>query len=119
MKNTTREDSRPGVIRLRRKKASWRNRLAKYSVVIDGRRVGRIADGQELDFSVAPGPHRIKLTSDRIFTSPERFVSVHSGEVAEFIVGPGGPAIESLFIIFRPHRYIRLDPVGAIRLSDR
>jgi hypothetical protein len=97
------------IIRLNRRRVPWRNRLAKYRVEIDGHVVGSIAQGETRDFTVLPGEHTIRMSSDRIFTSPERTVSLDEGELVEFLCGPGGPSIESLLFLLRPHRYISLD----------
>jgi hypothetical protein len=97
------------VIRLHRRRAPWRNRLVKYTVQIDGEVVGEIRQGEVVDFAVLPGEHRLRLTVNVVFTSPERRISLNEGSLAEFICGPGGPAIESVFILLRPHRYISLD----------
>jgi hypothetical protein len=86
-------------------------------VRIDGESAGLIAQGETWDFSVRPGEHRVRLTIDRFFTSRERVVRLRDGELAEFICGPGGPSIQSLFALLWPHRYIGLD--GPVQWPSR
>jgi len=103
------DSSSIAVVRIHRRRVLWRNRLAKYQVLIDDESVGSIAQGETADFSVSPGDHRVVLTISRVFTSPVKLVSLRAGQLAEFTCGPGGPAIEGAFSLLRPHRYISLD----------
>jgi hypothetical protein len=43
-----------GVIRLRREEAAWRDIIRKYHILIDGKNVGAIAQGETQDFAVGP-----------------------------------------------------------------
>lgn len=110
----TSSDGKQGrsIIRLHRRAGYWRDRLIRYRVRIDGHSVGLIAEGESLDFSVAPGDHRIRLRVQLTFTSAEKAVSLEAGQLAEFVCGPGGGLAMTVLwplFIFRPHRYIKLD----------
>lgn len=104
------------VIRLRRQQGFYRDHLVAYRVRIDGNPVGKIAEGETKDFSVLPGEHRVRLTVGPPWGSREAPLMVRDGELAEFVCRPGGPALQSLFALLVPHRYIRLNgPTVTIR----
>jgi hypothetical protein len=96
------------VIRLHRRQGFYRDGLRAYRVRIDGNFAGKIAEGQTRDFVVPPGEHRVRLTVDGLWGSREVTFQVREGELAEFICRPGGPALQSLFALLVPHRYVRL-----------
>ena len=99
-----------GVIRVRRQRGFYRDRLAAYRVRIDGDRAGKLDEGEAEDFFVSPGEHRVRITIDRYWTSQEVTLEIRAGELAEFVCRPGWSTIASLvFAWVRPHRYIRLD----------
>ena len=103
---------RSATIELSRDRALWRDRLASYRVLIDEREVGLIASGEAHRYSVGIGAHEVKLTAkgvfNRRFTSQPLGVSLSDGETVSLSCKAGGPAIESIFIVFSPHSYIRL-----------
>jgi hypothetical protein len=101
------------VIRLRRRQGFYRDRLRAYRVRIDGNLAGKIAEGETKDFFVPPGEHRVRLAIDGLWGSREVAIQVREGELAEFICRPGGPALQSLFALLVPHRYIRLNGPAA------
>jgi hypothetical protein len=109
----------PGVIRLRRRRGFWRDRLRTYLVRVDGNLVGEIAKGEAKDFFVPPGEHRVRLTIDRFWTSREIMLQLRAGELAEFICGPGGPAPVALFALLVPHRYISLKALAGLSPVNR
>jgi hypothetical protein len=97
------------VIRLYRQQGFLRDRLRAYRVRIDGNPTGKIAEGETKDFYVPPGEHRIRLTLDGFWGTREVALRVHEGELAEFTCRPGGSALQSLFALLVPNRYIRLN----------
>jgi hypothetical protein len=97
------------IIRLHRLAGPWRDRLVRYRVFIDDIEVGRIAEGETCNFHVNPAQHGVRLTFSKIFMSRRCTVTLGQGDVARFTCGPGGPAVESIFTILRPHRYISLE----------
>jgi hypothetical protein len=54
------------------------NYLRKFSVFIDGKKVGDIATGAVAHFPVPPGSHRVKVRVD-FCTSPEFFFEKYDG----------------------------------------
>jgi hypothetical protein len=101
------------IIRVHRQEMPWRDRYGKWRVLVDGRRVGVIANGETREFRVSPGVHRVRLaTRDKIFASPQRNVSLSQGAVAEFTCRPWGPPILSVFAFLWPRRYIGLDRIA-------
>jgi hypothetical protein len=100
-----------GVIRVRRDSAV-RDRLGgRYTVVIDGIKTGRIANGEMQEFSVVPGQRTVRVTVDRLWGSPELRVDVKAGQVTTLVCRPGGAAWRGVIDLFRPGRYIALDAV--------
>jgi hypothetical protein len=96
-----------GIIRLRRRRGQYRDFLRVYRVCIDGNLAGKIAQDQTMDFPVATGEHRVRLTIvNEPYRSREVVLQVREGELAEFTCRPG--AIPILFAGLVPHRYIRL-----------
>jgi len=97
------------VIRLHRQQGFCRDHFGKYRIRLDGSPVDKIAEGQTKDFSVPPGEHRLRLTSSRLWSSREVTFIVREGERAEFTCRPGGSAVQSVFALLVPNRYIRLN----------
>lgn len=73
------------TIRLNRTSA-YVNRLRNYSVVIDGQKVGTIADGESKAFDVSPGRHSIVTTIDWC-SSPTITFDISDDEVKNFQAG--------------------------------
>jgi hypothetical protein len=96
-----------GIIRLHRRRGHYRDFLRVYRVCVDGSLAGKIAQDQTLDFPVAAGEHRVRLTIvDEPYSSREVVLQVSEGEVAELTCRPG--AMPILFAGLVPRRYIRL-----------
>jgi hypothetical protein len=95
-----------GIIRLHRRRGHYRDFLRVYRVCVDGNLAGKIAQDQMMDFAVAAGEHRVRLTVDESYTSREVVLQVREGELAELTCRPG--AIPILFAGLVPRRYIRL-----------
>jgi hypothetical protein len=110
--------ARPGTafIRVHRAHAPWRDRLARYRLQIDGVTVGRLSHDQSVEVPVAPGAHRVRMTTfDRVFTSRQQVFSLEAGEIAVLHCRAGGPALMMIFAIFVPRRYIRLSAADIVR----
>jgi hypothetical protein len=95
-----------GIIRLHRRRGHYRDFLRVYRVCVDGNLAGKIAQDQTMDFAVAAGEHRVRLTADEAYTSREVVLQVREGELAELTCRPG--AIPILLARLVPRRYIRL-----------
>jgi hypothetical protein len=60
-------------------------------VLVDDNKVGKLRRGEQREFPVPPGRHRVRMKIDWK-NSAEWGVSLASGEVGEFVCGPaGGP----------------------------
>ena len=44
--------------------SGYADRLRAYQVILDGRRVGEIKDGETQEFAIVPGQHQISLKID-------------------------------------------------------
>jgi hypothetical protein len=88
-----------GVIRLHRQHGFSRNRWRAYRVRIDGSPVGRVAAGETTDFPVPAGEHRVRLTVDRFWGTPQVMLQVREGELAEFTCHPGAPWLTGLIAL--------------------
>jgi len=99
-----------GEIVLRRSK-SYRDRLRKYKVIVDGAEIGHISAGQSKAFAVPPGRHELKLRLDWK-GSPVLSVEVAPGVSAHFACG-GKRARSALFDLFRrSEAWVLLEPLS-------
>jgi hypothetical protein len=94
-------------IRLHRQRGFYRDSLRSYRVRIDGSVVGEIDRGETQDFFLPPGEHRLRLSLDGLWRSPEVTLIVREGELAEFTCRPG-PLLLVLYALLVPNRYIRI-----------
>ncbi|TNE54984.1 MAG: hypothetical protein EP344_13900 [Bacteroidetes bacterium] len=46
------------------RKSEFVNRIRKYSIYLDGDKIGTIGDGETKEFDLAPGDHELKTTLD-------------------------------------------------------
>lgn len=97
------------VIAVRRKLSHGRDRHRRYTVLIDNAVVGRLASGDEKEYPVSAGEHRVRLRIDRFFTSPERVVLLQEGERVQLVSQEGGSWLSGLLILVRPRKYIALE----------
>ncbi len=92
-------------IRFRRVKG-WQDKLRAYAIVIDGKSIGEIKDGSEVEVPVSPGIHTIQLRIDWC-KSPELEVHVSEGGMEIVDCGPNGkPLLALLYISFFRGKYI-------------
>jgi hypothetical protein len=74
------------LINLDREK-SFTNSLSKFKIVVDGKEVGTIADGDSVQIPIAPGGHSLRLRS--AWTgSPTVAFSLGEGETIQFTCRP-------------------------------
>ena len=96
-----------GVIRLARAPGGYRDSLRSYTVWLDGRRVGKIAGGKTLEFSVVPGEHGLQLTVDWC-SSPLRVIRLADDQTADFYCKPAGAFYEVWRLLANVDQYIDL-----------
>jgi hypothetical protein len=56
--------SSSGTITVRRPALPWGDRFRSYRILLDGQPVGKIANGEDVSFSLDPGRHPLQLTID-------------------------------------------------------
>lgn len=61
------------------------NKLRNYVIVLDGKKVGKIADGENKEFELTPGVHTLKFTIDWTSSKEETF-TINEGESKTFAV---------------------------------
>ena len=89
------------------------NTARRYKIYVDGVKVAAIGNGKTIEIPVAVGEHRVKARLDWC-SSPEVVVNVTAGQRAALAVGTVGPVYNMLANqLFRPNRYLALDPVSA------
>lgn len=91
------------IIRVTRSNEWWANRLRKYSILINGREVGKVARGQAVEFEIPPGHFDIQAKIDWTGSELVRGEAV-DGEVRSFTVGNG----DTLGGLFRTDKYLSL-----------
>jgi hypothetical protein len=83
-----------------------RDRARAYRVLIDGEEVGRVKQGQRLEFAVRAGLHTVELRIDWC-RSPVRTLSIGEGETVRLVCHPAGGSWTGLLdAIFRRAQYI-------------
>jgi hypothetical protein len=85
---TQKEVARKAVISIRRQAGEWGSKFNAWVVLIDGKRVGKIRQGQSCEYRVAPGTHRIQLKV-QYYSSPVEAITLDAGENAGFICSLG------------------------------
>src|SRR5438105_10701211 len=103
-----------GLIRVRRSGGGGRDRFRSYTVLVDDQKVGKLRRGEEGEFSVAPGKHRLRLKIDWK-DSAEWGVTLAAGEVGDFVCGPAGGAGGAVIgqLAAGEDHYIDLHPADA------
>jgi hypothetical protein len=95
------------VIRLTRAPGGYRDSLRSYTVWLDGQRVGKIARGKMLEFSVVPGEHGLQLTVDWC-SSPQQVIRLADAQTADFYCKPAGSFYEIWRLLVNVDKYIEL-----------
>ena len=105
--HATMDEVATSLIRITRAPGGWRDLLRAYSILLDGRHVGRIRRGQTKEVAVEPGEHSVQLKCDWC-GSQRRVVRLGAAETAEFSCRPGGGFWELWQILTNIDDYIRL-----------
>jgi hypothetical protein len=95
-----------GRIVVRRRRGGYRDRLRSYWIEIDGRRAGKVAQGEDAEFPVPPGEHTVRAVIDWA-GSPAVRVDVDAGRPGRLLVEPAGNAFQ-FWQAFQRDRYLRL-----------
>jgi hypothetical protein len=93
------------------RESAYSGRLRKLKVVVNGKTIGRIGDGETKDFDVKDGNNKLWLKVDWCRSNKVAF-SAQDSEVIYFECGPGlrGSKIwlSLLYVLFAPHKCILL-----------
>lgn len=91
---------------MHREPAAWIDRARSYTVQIDGQAVGKVVNGETVEFKLSPGPHRVRMKVD---WCGSREVTVDGTADARLHCAPGAnPFLALLYIIFLRNDYITL-----------
>jgi hypothetical protein len=90
-----------------RRKSAWADALRAYAVTIDGNRVGRIRDGEEQAFEVAPGRHVVRVGIDWARSEPVE-ADVVADRAVSLSCGPRSRMLWLWWFTFGCRRYPRL-----------
>lgn len=107
----TRDRTGVGSVRVTR---PWRplvDRSHRYAVMIDGERVGRIANGGAVEIPVAAGVHTLKVASVFFVASRgcgEAGFRIRDGETMDFAARARVPVLER-FPWLHPNQWIELE----------
>lgn len=97
------------------RESAYADSLRSYKVAVDGKVVGRVADGQTQSFDIEPGEHVIRLWADW-GRSPKIPFMAHEGEEVRFrcvssLTG-GRIWLAILYATVLSHKYIKLERVS-------
>lgn len=100
---------------VRREKVVWQDRGRSYRVLVDGKVVAQVANGEEVPVPVVSGKHIVQLKIDWCQSEPLE-VNVEAGETQVLACGPNStPLLALLYITFFRRRYIwlrRIKPIA-------
>jgi len=106
----------PGRLIIQRPKSSPRDRLRGYSIFVDGRRIGNVRVGGQVDVSVAPGAHRVDARIDGV-KSRTIEVDIRAGDPVNVVVEPGGSPWRFYQLVL-PGRYLKVSQVDHAEPAD-
>lgn len=99
------------AIVISRKNGWWRDRFRSYVILVDGKPVSKIKNGQRVEVPVSHGQHELRLKIDWA-TSQSLAFNAQPGDVIEFSCEPGGSAIGALpAVLANSGQYITLTRV--------
>ena len=84
-------------------KSRWQDRLRDYRVIVDGRTVARVANGEEASVTVEPGAHSVHMAIDWARSAPLD-VNVGVGQTVRLECGPNVKPFLALVYITVLHR---------------
>ena len=91
--------------------SGYADRVRDYVVILDGREIGRIADGENKTFAVPPGEHELRLKIDWCGSNTAKF-KLNAGEQVAFDCGSSlrGPKLflSLFYAIVARDRYLWL-----------
>jgi hypothetical protein len=89
--------------------------MRAYRLIVDGKKIGRIKDGQTKTFPVEPGEHKLFLKIDCCSSTTLSF-SLPANHSARFVCGSNLWGLEifliPFYILFARKNYLWLKPFG-------
>jgi serine/threonine kinase PknH len=83
---------RAAVISISRPAADLQTKLNTWLILIDGKKVGKIRQGQRLEYPIYPGTHQIQIrVSGSVYSSEVEVVTLGAGECVSFSCGLDHP----------------------------
>jgi hypothetical protein len=95
--------------------SGYADKIRKYEVLIDGKQVGEIANGETKSFDVTPGGHTIQLKIDWARSNQIEFTSSNNEDLRFKVSSPlrGINLIKSiLFATVLSHKYLILEQLS-------
>ncbi|MGY9074840.1 MAG: hypothetical protein ACKVHU_18040 [Acidimicrobiales bacterium] len=77
----------------------YRDTIRPYTVLIDGEKIGTVADARRSEFDVSPGQHTIRVRNYWI-TSPEVPIDLAPGTTTWLRTGPSGGISQAWRLFF-------------------
>jgi hypothetical protein len=97
-----------------------RNLAVRYAVLLDRKRIGLVARGEQLSLHVQPGVHLLRMRLQGTYSRRQRF-EIRSGEAVKFVCAQAGSDnfLSDLYRYFVvPHRHIELYRIASKALDD-
>ncbi len=79
-------NSNQSIIQIKRRRQNFNGSLAVFHLHIDNVEVGKLKNGQDASFNIAPGTHSIRITM-AFQKVPEILFNINVGEIIEFETG--------------------------------
>jgi hypothetical protein len=93
---------------IRRQKTKWQDKFRDYGVLLDGREVSRIGNGDEIQLPIQAGSHLVQLKIDWCY-SPELRINAAQDEKIYVECGPNSsPLTVLLYITLLRKKYLWL-----------
>jgi hypothetical protein len=73
-----------GTIHIKRE-SRWMGNLGSLRVFIDGREVGKLRNGEEAEFSTAPGTREVSMKAGRLVSTKRMNVEVQAGKTTHLV----------------------------------
>ena len=93
--------------------SGWVDQFRAYQVIVDGKRVGKIRNGESKEFQVAPGQHTVALRIDLIWGSEPLRITVRDGEALSLhaksmMRGGAAPLWAWWYLLIAPRSWLQL-----------
>lgn len=101
------------TLRIMREPSQWRDRGRPYAVLLNGQKIGQVANGESVEFEILPGHHLLRLRIDWM-GSPALSFEIEPGEDAEFTCqsGCGTPIFALVRSLWQRDAWVELERKG-------